>query len=56
MAVDHVADVEKLTLCPVMWHAVCKCGNWDKVSDNLDELRVWFSNHRKEEYEKEKAV
>lgn len=47
---DHVADIDKLQDEPIIWHAVCNCGNWDKISDDREELQVWFSEHRADKY------
>lgn len=52
---DHVADVQKLQEDPLIWHAICNCGNWSMVSDKKEELQVWFLDHRRDEYERDKV-
>lgn len=53
---DHVADVEKVTLCPAAYRAVCRCGSWDETGSSLEELQIQFSDHRRDEYERQRLA
>lgn len=51
---EHMGDVTVAIICPKTYLVKCRACDWSKMSADLDELRVWFSEHRAEEYRKEK--